>query len=133
VEVFLEEGAPMDRVAIGHSADSTDVEFLEELLRAGVYLSMDRYPGAPGRPNWEQRNTTVKALIDRGWANRLMLGHDYAPAAVIRGEQPPEASGPTRYLFVSKVAIPALMAQGVDEATIDMMMREVPRRFLAGS
>ncbi len=28
VEVFLEEGAPMDRVAIGHSAESTDVEFL---------------------------------------------------------------------------------------------------------
>ena len=132
VEVFLEEGAPMDRIAIGHSADSTDVDYLEELLRTGVYLSMDRYPGAPGRPNWEQRNTTVKALIDRGWANRLMLGHDYAPAAVIRGEQPPTATGPTRYLFVSNVAIPALMAQGVDQDTIDLMMREVPRRFLAG-
>jgi predicted metal-dependent phosphotriesterase family hydrolase len=33
---------------------------------------------------------------------------------------------------VSNVAIPALMAQGVDQDTIDLMMREVPRRFLAG-
>jgi phosphotriesterase-related protein len=133
VEVFLEEGAPMDRIAIGHSADSTDVAFLEDLLKQGVYLSMDRYPGAPGRPNWEQRNTTVKALIDRGWANKLMLGHDYAPAAALKGVPQAAPSGPTRYLFVSTVAIPALMAQGVSQETVDVMMREVPRRFLAGS
>lgn len=133
VEIFQEEGAPMDRIAIGHSADTTDVDYLEALLRTGVYLSMDRYPGAAGRPNWEQRNATVKALIDRGWASRLMLGHDYAPMPVLRDREAPAASGPTRYLFVSTVAVPALIAQGVPEATIDLMMREVPRRFLSGS
>lgn len=133
VEVFQEEGVPMDRVAIGHSADTTDVDYLEDLLRTGVYLSMDRYPGAAGRPNWEQRNATVKALIDRGWAERLMLGHDYAPMPVLRDREAPAASGPTRYLFVSTVAVPALIAQGVAEATIDLMLREVPRRFLCGS
>lgn len=133
VEVFLEEGVPMHLVAIGHSADTTDVEFLEDLLKAGVYLSMDRYPGAPGRPNWEQRNSTVKALIDRGWAHRLMLGHDYAPAPIVIGTPAPEERGRTRYLFVSTVAIPALMAQGVSRETVDLMMREVPRRFLTGA
>ena len=132
VEIFFEEGAPMDRIAIGHSADSTDVDYLEELLRAGVYLSMDRYPGAPGRPNWEQRNATVKALIDRGWAHKLMLGHDYAPGAVVKGTPRPEGSGPTRYLFCTKVAAPALVAQGVPQSTIDQMFREVPRKFLTG-
>ncbi len=133
VEIFREERAPMDRIAIGHSADTTDVAYLEDLLRAGVYLSMDRYPGAAGRPNWEQRNATVKALIDRGWANRLMLGHDHAPSAVVRGQPAPANNGPTRYLFVSTVAIPALIAGGVSQETIDLMMREVPRRFLAGA
>ena len=132
VEIFLEEGAPMDRIAIGHSGDTTDVDYLEGLLKTGVYLSMDRYPGAPGRPNWEQRNTTVKALIDRGWAHRLMLGHDYAPAPVLAGQEPPAPAGPTRYLFVSTVAIPALMAQGVPQSTIDLMMRDVPKWFLTG-
>ncbi|MGE0599561.1 MAG: phosphotriesterase [Dehalococcoidia bacterium] len=132
VEVFLEEGAPMDRIAIGHSADSTDADYLVELLNHGVYLSMDRYPGAPGRPNWEQRNTTVKALIDRGWEHKLMLGHDYAPAAVVKGAQAPAPSGPTRYLFCTTVAAPALVAGGVPQATIDLMFRDVPRRFLTG-
>ncbi len=133
LEIFIEEGAPMDRIAIGHSADTTDVDYLEGLLKAGVFLSMDRYPGAAGRPNWEQRNTTVKALIDRGWADRLMLGHDYAPGAILHGTPRPEVKGTTRYLFVSTVAIPALKAQGVTDEIVDTMMREVPRRFLAGA
>ncbi|MCK9487171.1 MAG: hypothetical protein M0R73_10825 [Dehalococcoidia bacterium] len=134
VEILRDAGAPMDRVCIGHSADTTDVGYLERLLEAGVYLSMDRYPGGSvptmdggtqERPTWQQRNDTVRALIDRGWAHRLMLGHDYAP-----GLHPRET--PTRYLFVSTVAIPALLEAGVSQDTVDLMMREVPRRFLAG-
>lgn len=125
VEIFQEEGAPMDRVCIGHSADSTDADYLEDLLRAGVYLSMDRYPGAAPRPDWRQRNATVTELIRRGWADKLMLGHDYAP-----GLHPSET--PTRYLFLSTVALPALIEDGIPQETIDLMMREVPRRFLTG-
>ena len=132
VEVFQEEGAPMDRICIGHSADTTDFPYLESLLNAGVYLSMDRYPGATGRTNWEQRNATVKALIDRGWSDRLMLGHDYAPAAIVKGAEAPAADGPTRYLFLNTVAIPALRKAGVSQKTIDLMQRDVPRRFLTG-
>ncbi|MHB8376697.1 MAG: phosphotriesterase family protein [Dehalococcoidia bacterium] len=133
VEIFREEGAPLDRICIGHSADTTDVEYLESLLREGVYLSMDRYPGAEGRPDWRQRNATVKALIDRGWAHRLMLGHDYAPSPVSANSHHVEpAPAPTRYLFVTTTAVPALRADGVAQETIDLMMREAPRRFLTG-
>jgi phosphotriesterase-related protein len=133
VEIFEEEGVPMHQVCIGHSADTTDVAYLESLLKRGVYLSMDRYPGAEGRPDWQQRNQTVKALIDNGWARRLMLGHDYAPAPVSAGSKRALSSEPTRYLFVSTVALPALRKDGVSDETIDLMMREVPRRFLTGS
>ncbi len=132
VEIFAQEGAPMDRIAIGHSADSTDVGYLEALLHTGVYLSMDRYPGGPGRAQWRQRNETVKALIDRGWASRLMLGHDHAPAPVLLGAPVPPPPGPTRYLFVSNVAVPDLKERGVPQDTIDLMLRDVPRRFLSG-
>ena len=124
----------MDRICIGHSADSTDIAYLESLLEAGVYLSMDRYPGAEGRPDWRQRNETVKALIDRGWAHRLMLGHDYAPAPVsARHRDDGSADEVTRYLFLSTVALPALRKDGVTDEVIDLMMREVPRQFLTGT
>lgn len=124
--ILSEEGAPLDRVCIGHSADSTDVEYLHWLLQQGVYVSMDRYPGVPGQSaTWRERNATVQALVDRGWAHRLMLGHDYDPMVH-------DPQSPTRYLFVSTVAIPALRESGVDQASIDLMTRDAPRRFLAG-
>lgn len=132
VDILLgEEGVPPHLVCIGHSADTTDVAYLEDLLRAGVYLSMDRYPGRAGRVQWPERNDTVRALVERGWAHRLMLGHDYAPAPVVLGQQPVRDT-PTRYLFVSTTAIPALRGAGVTDEAIDTMMREAPRRFLCG-
>ena len=132
VEIFEEEGVDMARVCIGHSADTTDVEYLVELLEKGVYLSLDRYPGGEDRPDWETRNATVKALIDRGVASRLMLGHDHAPEPVLVGEEPEPLTGPTRYLFLSRTAIPALLDLGVSEEAIHTMMVDVPRRFLCG-
>ena len=132
VELFALEGAPMDRIAIGHSGDSTDVGYLEGLLKAGVYLSMDRYPGGPGRPSWEQRNETVKALIERGWVERLMLGRDHAPTHVLKGRPGYVTSTPTRYLHLSTVAIPAMLAAGVSPEDVHTMTVDVPRRFLSG-
>ena len=132
VEIFQEEGAPMDRICIGHSADTTDVAYLEELLNAGVYLSMDRYPGGPGRPDWRQRNATVKALIDNGWTDRLMLGHDYAPGPVMAGREAPELKR-SGYLQLASVALPALRSDGVSDDDIDTMLRDVPRKFLTGN
>ena len=132
LEIFLDEGVDMSRVCIGHSADTTDVDYLEGLLKRGVYLSMDRYPARPGMPGWQERNATVMALIERGWADRLMVGHDYAPAPYLADGSGPEPERPTRYLFVSTTALPALRADGVDEATICKMTVDNPRRFLAG-
>ena len=41
--IFEEEGVDLSRVIIGHSGDSTDVGYLEELIAAGSYLGMDRF------------------------------------------------------------------------------------------
>jgi len=130
--VFEEEGVPPHQVCIGHSADTDDVDYLEDLLRTGVYLSLDRYPGsASSSMPWETRNATVKTLIERGWVERLMLGHDYAPRAVRVGAEGAPMD-PTRYLFLSQTAIPALLEDGVSEEQVATMMRDVPRRFLTG-
>jgi phosphotriesterase-related protein len=135
LRIFLEEGAPVDRICIGHSADTTDVDYLVSLLEAGVWLSMDRYPGRPGRPGWEERNATVKALVDRGWAHRIMLGHDASatrPVPAGMTEPPSDGYNPDGMLHLTRTALPALLASGVSQPDIDTMMRDVPRRFLAG-
>lgn len=135
VRIFQEEGVPMHQVCIGHSADTVDVDYLESLLREGVYLSMDRYPGRPGRPGWSERNATVRALVDRGWANRLMLGHDGSATRVVpagAAEPPRDGYNPDGLLFLTRVGIPGLLADGVAPEAVDTMTREVPRRFLVG-
>ena len=128
LELFQEEQVPPQLICIGHTADSTDVDYIDDLLQAGIYISMDRYPGRAPRPLWQDRNRTVEALIERGWADRLMLGHDYArdyrtPALPYQEQH---------YLFLTRTALPGLLADGVPQETIDRMMRDVPRRFLAG-
>lgn len=131
VEILLEEGVDPSRICIGHSADTTDIDYLVGLLDKGVYLSMDRYPGRDERLDWRARNATVRALVDRGFAQKLMLGHDYAPGPVFKGEKPVVES-PTRYLFISKTAIPALIEMRVSEDDIRAMTVDAPRNFLAG-
>lgn len=130
-EVLLEGGTPPHLVCIGHSADTTDVEYLESLLKLGVYLSMDRYPGRDPRPFWPARNETVTELCRRGWAGRLMLGHDRGTRAVVRGLE--AEHDPRLYLFLKETAIPDLLQRGVTEEQIRLMTVEVPARFLSGA
>ena len=142
VRIFKEEGVPMDRVCIGHSGDTTDVDYLESLLSDGVYLSLDRYPGRAPRATWEQRNQVIKALLDRGWGERLMLGHDgWVATGICAGEQgtahpyawtSSSPYNPDGLLHLSRVAIPGMLEIGVTQDQVDMLMREVPRRFLSG-
>ena len=134
LRVFLEEGASPDRICIGHSANTTDVDYLESLLRQRVWLSMDRYPGRPPRPRWQERNAAVKTSIDRGWAHRIMLGHD-APATrpipAGAAEAPSDDYNLDGLLFLTRVGLPALFADGMPQATVDLMTRDVLRRFLS--
>ena len=42
---------------------------------------------------WRERNATVKALVERGWVHRLMLGHDHAPSPVLAARRAGRAAG----------------------------------------
>ena len=41
--IFAEEGVDLSRVIIGHCGDSTDIDYLEELIANGSYIGMDRF------------------------------------------------------------------------------------------
>lgn len=136
VRIFKEEGVQLDRVCIGHSSDTDDVAYLEEMLNMGVFLSLDHYTLNPNnRRPWQERNKTVEALVEKGWAHRLMLGHDGHATQALAADlnEWPNGVGPRGSMtVVTKVAIPGLLADGVTQAQIDQMMIEAPRRFLSG-
>ncbi|MGE3536583.1 MAG: phosphotriesterase [Candidatus Tectimicrobiota bacterium] len=137
VRILEEEGVDLQRVYIGHSNDDTDLDYLLGLLKKGVWLGMDRYPGGrAGTPDWEQRTAVVKQLMDAGYTHRLMLSHDYSVPKARYGAEVQEArrrANPDGYTFISRKVLPRLQALGASEQDIQQLMVHNPRQFFEGS
>ncbi|MBI2885925.1 MAG: phosphotriesterase-related protein [Chloroflexi bacterium] len=138
VRIFEDEGVDLDRVYIGHSNDTTDTGYLLGLLRRGVWLGLDRYPGGrmPGTPNWEQRTETAMRLIEAGFGHRIMLSHDWSVSLLItnREQQAQRAQyNPDGYLFITRRVVPRLRQLGAKDQDIENIFVNNPRRFLEGA
>ena len=125
--VFREEGVDLSRVVIGHSGDTTDIEYLEELIANGSYLGMDRF-GIDTILPFEDRVNTVARLSERGHAGKLVLSHD----AACFNDWLPERDLPAvlpnwNYLHIHKDVIPALKQRGVTDEHIRTMLVDNPR------
>ena len=137
VAILNDEGIDMSRICIGHSNDSTDLNYLEGLLKSGVWLGMDHltFEYREGLPNLSQRLKTIKELIDSGYENKLMLGHDWAIAMPIFAEnliKSRDEYNPYGYEFIRKIVIPELLRIGVTERVIHAFMVINPSKFLTG-
>jgi len=125
--VFLEEGVDLTRVIIGHSGDTTDIEYLEELIANGSYLGMDRF-GIDTILQFEERVATVATLCQRGHANKMVLSHDAACFSDWLPERELPAALPNwHYLHIHKDVIPALTQRGVTQEQIRQMLVDNPR------
>ena len=133
VEVFREYGADLNKVIIGHASDCTDVDYLETFLKLGCHLSFDRI--GPHQDNNLAHATTVKALIDRGWINRITLSHDhcvYLDFGKANFEKT-YAAGPyglrLDFTYISRCFLDRLREHGVTEEQIDTMMIANPAKL----
>lgn len=127
--IFEEEGVDLSRVVIGHSGDSTDLGYLEELIAAGSYLGMDRF-GIDLILPFEDRVNTVAAMCERGHADKMVLSHDancYFDA--LPGELSAVAAPNWHYLHIHNDVIPALRARGVTDEQLHTMLVDNPRRI----
>lgn len=127
--VFREEGVDLRRVIIGHCGDTTDLAYLEELMRNGSYIGMDRF-GIDTILPFEDRVNTVAELCRRGYAAQMVLSHDascfidWFDADVIRAGMPNWT-----YTHISDAVLPALAERGVSEEQIHQMLVDNPRRI----
>lgn len=127
--IFSEEGVDLSRVVIGHSGDTTDIGYLEELLGAGSYIGMDRF-GIDVLLPFEDRVNTVARLCERGHAGRLVLSHD----AACFNDWLPEAALPVltpnwNFLHIHNDVIPALKQRGVTDEQVRTMLVDNPRKI----
>ena len=135
VQIFLEEGVDLNRVYIGHSNDTEDLDYLSGLVRQGCYLGMDRYPGGRVQgPKWEERTRVVKELLDMGLVDRVTLSHDYPLSFLLTPEMNEERKtyNPDEVCFINRVVLPRLRELGVSDEAIHTMMVDNPRRYFGG-
>jgi phosphotriesterase-related protein len=75
IEIFEEEGVDLSKVQIAHTGDTDDLDYIERVLDKGVWIGLDRYGLELFLP-YEQRQATAKALLERGYAERIFLAAD---------------------------------------------------------
>jgi len=128
--ILREEGVDLSRVIIGHSGDSTDLDYLQQLVDNGSYIGMDRFGIDVYLPT-EQRVDTIVELCRRGHANRMVLSHDascWLDWVEPVSEELRQVMSPNwNYLHISRDVIPMLLERGVSQADVDQMMLHNPR------
>jgi len=127
--IFREEGVDLSRVVIGHSGDTTDLAYLEELIGNGSYIGMDRF-GIDTILSFEDRVNTVAAMCELGHAGKMVLSHDAACYNHWLPERPLPVILPRwHYLHIHNDVIPALKQKGVTDAHLRAMLVENPRQI----
>ncbi len=138
IPIFKDEGLDMAGVYIGHSNDTTDMDYLTDLAKQGVWIGMDRTPGSPMRkdsPSAEDRTQTIKKLVDAGHADRLMVGHDWSVYLGTGGESTRriyDEHNPDGFLYITRRQLPRLRELSVAESDIHRITVDNPRRFFSG-
>jgi phosphotriesterase-related protein len=135
VAIFEDEGFDLNRVYIGHSNDSTDLEYLLGLVKKGVWLGLDRHQtSSPIGPDAEGRTQTLAALIKAGVGDRLMVSHDWGVLGVSRTSDRTTSRGynPDGWLFATSRVFPRLLELGITQQQVDALNNDNPRRFLGG-
>jgi phosphotriesterase-related protein len=127
--IFEEEDVDLSRVVIGHSGDTTDIDYLEKLIANGSYIGMDRF-GIDVLLGFEDRVNTVAKMCELGHAGKMVLSHD----AACFNDWLPEAALPSvlpnwHFLHIHNDVIPALKERGVTDAQINTMLVDNPREI----
>ena len=127
--VLKEEGADLTKVVIGHSGDSTDLDYLMTIADNGSFLGMDRF-GLDAYLPTEQRVDTVVELVRRGYIDKITLAHDASCYIDYFTEEEKKAAQPNwHFRHIPDSVIPMLLDKGLTEDDIDTMLVKNPRQY----
>lgn len=128
-----EKGVDLGRVLIGHSNETTDLDYLTQVIENGSYLGWDRC-GLPLAVPLDTQIDTLAALCERGYANRVMLSHDKASFMdwFTNAEVDPFLPD-WRYTYIHDTVLPGLRDRGVTDDQIEQMLIRSPREFFTAA
>lgn len=129
---FEAQGVPLENVVIGHCGDSTDINYLRELMDNGSTVGLDRF-GMEQVLHDGQRIETLVKLCELGYAEKLTISHD---AAIFSVNMPPSWRAKNaphwHHANISDRILPEIRKRGISEETIHQIMVTNAARVLAG-
>jgi phosphotriesterase-related protein len=130
LDVLAAEGADLSRVAISHCDGELDLGWLLTVLERGCYIGFDQFGTTPEQlyekrayPGDHDRLAMIRELVDRGWAERILLSQD-----VCHRTQLAAYAGPG-YGHVATSMAP-LLDELIGERTTAQLMAENPLRLM---
>ena len=127
-EIFAEEGVDLSRVVIGHCGDTTDLDYLKQILARGSTIGMDRF-GLDMLLPFADRVSTVATLCREGLCDWMVLSHDASCHIDWFPHQAIAQLAPRWNMrHISDEVLPALRSEGVSEEQIEALCMANPRR-----
>ena len=132
LELFAAEKVDLTRVVIGHSGDTTDLDYLKALMDTGATMASDRFGyDLPDSATTQERITVIADLCDQGYADRIVVSHD----ALLHSDWL-EPSYTAKFpnwepTFIPTHVVPALREAGVSDAHLHQILVDTPARLLA--
>jgi phosphotriesterase-related protein len=131
--VLADHGVDLGRVMIGHSNESTDIGYLEQIIANGSYLGWDRC-GLSLTVPLDAQLDTLATLCERGYANRVMLSHDKSSFMDWFSNAEVDPVLPDwRYTYIHDGVLPGLRERGITESQLEQMLIRNPRDFFAAA
>jgi phosphotriesterase-related protein len=130
-ELFRSHGVDLNRVMIGHSNETTDLDYLERLIENGSYVGWDRC-GLDVVVSLDDQLDTLAEMVRRGYADRLMLSQDKASFTDWFSDEETDTVAPNwQYTYIMSGLLPRLRERGVSDAQIEQILVRNPRDFFA--
>ena len=140
LDVLIAAGAVPQSIAIGHLCclDDPMVKIHREIAKGGAFIAFDRVTRQQQWVSDEHRIVMLKALLDAGLADQLLISSDYigrintsvGEVNMYDGPLHARDKGPG-YARPLVLFVPRLRAAGISEQVIQKLTVDNPRRFLA--
>lgn len=125
LDLLAEEGVDPRRVIIGHCDLVPEAGYHLALARRGAWVQFDCIQGR-NEYDTEVRVGWIRALVDAGFEDRILLSHDICLRSDLA------AMGGPGYAYVPTIFRERLFGAGLGQEVVQALMVDNPRRALTG-
>lgn len=138
LEIARQHGARLDRVAIDHVDVELNLDYCLELIKTGAFIEFEnfgkeyfidrRFRGFAGGVFMRdiERVYAIKQLIDAGHLEHILISNDVCLKTLLH------TYGGWGYDHILTNIVPMMLDDGITGEQIDVLLKDNPRRFLAG-